>query len=246
VTRPVWQGIQEGLAEGPLHFTLLDPASSGSEEAARIGARAAELGTHAFLVGGSTDVTAKGLTAVTEAVKEASGKPVIHFPSGAGTVGPAVDALLFMSTLNSRSRRFLVGEQVAGAPFIREMGLETIPLGYVLVEPGMTVGEVSDADLLPRTPEGAEEARAYALTAQFFGMELVYLEAGSGADEPVPTGHVEAAAEADIPVVVGGGIRTPEAARERVEAGADVVVTGTLAEEGDFEALAGVVDAVVP
>lgn len=241
----VWDRLQAGLEDGALHFTLLDPASTGPEEVRRIGARAAELGTDAFLVGGSTDVDAKGLTAAAEALQDADDIPVIHFPSGAATLSPRVDAVLFMSTLNSRSRRFLVGEQVAGAPHIHGMDLETIPLGYVLVEPGMTVGEVSEADLLPRTEAGAREARAYALTAQYFGMDLVYLEAGSGAGEPVPAGHVAAAADAvDIPVVVGGGIRTAEAARERVEAGARVVVTGTLVEDGDFAALGEVIAAV--
>lgn len=241
----VWDRIQAGLAGGALHFTLLDPASTSPEESARIGARAAELGTDAFLVGGSTDVTSKSLTATAEALQEADDAPVIHFPGGAASLSPSVDAILFMSTLNSRSRRFLVGEQLAGAPHIHEMGLETIPLGYVLVEPGMTVGEVSDADLIPRSEEGAREARAYALTAQYLGMDMVYLEAGSGADAPVPASHVRAAAAAaDIPVVVGGGIRDGEAARERVEAGADVVVTGTLVEDGDFAALEAVIDAV--
>ena len=134
-----------------------------------------------------------------------------------------------MSLLNSRDPRLIVGEQRLAAPVVRAWGLETIPMAYLVVEPGMRAGEVGDADLIPRkTPIVAVQ---YALAAQMLGMKLVYLEAGSGAPDPVPGKLIRAVKDAvDILVVVGGGIRTPESAQGVTKAGADVVVTGTIIE----------------
>jgi len=144
--------------------------------------------------------------------------------------------------LNSRDLRMIVGEQKRAAPAIKAWGLETIPMGYLIVEPGMRVGEVGHAKPIPRFD--VEEAVRYALTAQYLGMQLVYLEAGSGAPEPVPPKMIAAVkAELSIPLVVGGGIRTPEAARATANAGADIIVTGTVIEE-DQSRLQAIVDAV--
>jgi phosphoglycerol geranylgeranyltransferase len=108
----------------------------------------------------------------------------------------------------------------------------------------MTVGEVGEADPVPR--DQPELALEYALTAQYFGMDLVYLEAGSGAPDPVPATMIQRVKEdLEIPLVVGGGIRTSAAARRVTEAGADIVVTGTVVEEaGSNTALRLIVDAV--
>ena len=112
---------------------------------------------------------------------------------------------------------------------MKAWGLEAIPLAYLIVEPGMRAGEIGHADPIPR--EDATEAVRYALAAQYMGMQLVYLEAGSGAPEPVPSAMVTAVKRAiSIPLIVGGGIRTPEAARAVARAGADIVVTGTVVE----------------
>jgi phosphoglycerol geranylgeranyltransferase len=161
-------------------------------------------------------------------------------------MSPRVDAIYFLSVLNSRSPRHIVGEQAMGAPFVRAMGVETIPMGYLIVEPGMKVGLVSEAEPIPRTSEGASRAAGYALAAQYFGMRLVYLECGSGAPTPCPPELVRAVRAAiDVPLVVGGGIRTGEQARTLLEAGADVLVTGTIAETGHFDRLKDICDAVL-
>ncbi len=241
----VWSTIQEKLDDGPLHFTLLDPATSPGEDGAGIAARVEEFGTDAILVGGSTGVTSQNLDALVRGIQSTTDLPVVHFPGSAGAISPSVDAILFMSTLNSRNVRYVVGEQLEGAPVVRELGIEPIGMGYVIVDPGMTVGEVSEANLVPRDGEGARQAASYALVAEYFGMELLYLEAGSGAPAPVPPELVRAAREASsIPLVVGGGIRSGEDAGRLVKAGADVVVTGTIAENGDYEVLEDVVHTV--
>lgn len=241
----VWAYLNEQWTKGPLHMTLLDPATSAGDEGARIAARAAELGTHAIMVGGSTGVTAENLDALVAGVKKRTNLPVVYFPSSAGAMSRHVDAVYFLSALNSRNPRVLVREQARGAPALKALGLETLGMGYVIVEPGMRVGEVSEVDVVPRTDAGIEEAVGYALAAEAFGMPLVYLEAGSGAPDPVPARMVKAVrAQLGARLMVGGGIRTAEQAADLLGAGADVIVTGTIAEHGAFERLEGIIRAV--
>lgn len=241
----VWRYLESRLKGGPVHMTLIDPASSPGPQGEAIAIEAAALGTDAIMVGGSTDVSSENLDELVLHIKEKTHLPVIYFPSSAGAMSPHVDAIYFLSTLNSRDPRFIVGEQATGAPFLRAMGMETIPMGYVVVDPGMKVGIVSKADPIPRTAEGARRAAGLALAAQYFGMRLVYLECGSGAPEPCPPEVVRAVKDVlDVPLVVGGGIRSGEQARRILDAGADVLVTGTIAENGHFDRLADVCRAV--
>lgn len=236
--------IRDRAFKGKVHMTLLDPEKQEPAEAAHKARFAAGAGTDAFMVGGSTGRSQRRLDETVKAIKEAVGLPVILFPGGAHGLSPFADAIYFMSLMNSRSVRHVVREQRKAARWVKKMGLEAIPMGYIVVEPGMKVGEVGDADLVPR--DHPEEAVEWALAAQFLGMDLVYLEAGSGAPEPVPPHMIRAVkAELQIPLVVGGGIRSHGAARRAVEAGADVVVTGTIVEEAKGDAaLKRIVDAV--
>jgi len=231
----VYESILERRKKGPLHMTLLDPDKQAPAEAAALSFEAAAAGTDAIMIGGSTGVTQNKVDATVLAIKEAAKVPVILFPASAANLSPHADALYFMSLLNSRDPRLIIGEQRLAAPVVRAWGLETIPMAYLVVEPGMRAGEVGDAELISR--KNPTVAVQYALAAQLLGMKLVYLEAGSGAPEPVPDRLIRAVREAiEIPVVVGGGIRTPEAAKAAIHAGADIVVTGTIVEvarEGD-------------
>ena len=231
----VYESILERRRKGPLHMTLLDPDKQAPAEAAALSSEAAAVGTDAIMVGGSTGVTQNQVDATVLAIKEAAKVPVILFPASAANLSPHADALYFMSLLNSRDPRLIIGEQRLAAPVVRAWGLETIPMAYLVVEPGMRAGEVGDAELISR--KNPTVAVQYALAAQLLGMKLVYLEAGSGAPEPVPDRLIHAVREAiEIPLVVGGGIRTPGAAKAAIRAGADIVVTGTIVEiarEGD-------------
>jgi len=231
----VYESILERRKKGPLHMTLLDPDKQAPAEAAALSFEAAAAGTDAIMIGGSTGVTQNKVDATVLAIKEAAKVPVILFPASAANLSPHADALYFMSLLNSRDPRLIIGEQRLAAPVVRAWGLETIPMAYLVIEPGMRAGEVGDAELISR--KNPTVAVQYALAAQLLGMKLVYLEAGSGAPEPVPDRLIHAVREAiEIPLVVGGGIRTPGAAKAAIRAGADIVVTGTIVEvarEGD-------------
>jgi phosphoglycerol geranylgeranyltransferase len=241
----VLERICRSVAAGDtMHMTLLDPDKQPSEDAGTLAAVATQAGTDAVMVGGSTGVTPEKVDATVRAIKAATDVPVILFPAGAHALSRHADAVYFMSMLNSRNLRLIVGEQKKAALLIREWGLEAIPMGYLVVEPGMRVAEIGDATPIPRSD--VLEAVRYALAAQYLGMGLVYLEAGSGAPSPVPRGMVRAVKDVlDVPLVVGGGIRTPTAARTVCDAGADVVVTGTAFEVlDDREVLRNLVDAV--
>jgi phosphoglycerol geranylgeranyltransferase len=223
----------EKMSRGTLHMTLLDPTKQDPADAGEITRIACSLGTDAVMVGGSTGVTQENLDLTVKAIKANVDIPVIYFPSGANAISPYSDAIYFMSMLNSRKLSHVIGEQVAGAPIVRKLHLEVLSMGYIIVAPGMKVGEVGEAEVIPR--DQPRTAVAYALAAQYLGMQYVYLEAGSGAPQAVPEEMVRAVREAiDIPLLVGGGIRDGETAARMRRAGANVVITGTVVENGNY------------
>jgi len=213
-----------------LHMTLIDPEKQGPEECGDIANAAYRAGTDAIMVGGSTGISYDNLDESITAMITKVPIPIIQFPSHSEALSPNADAIYFMSLLNSKDTRYIIGEQANAAPYLRNMDVETISMGYVIVEPGMKVAEMGGAEPLKR--EALESAVGFGLAAEFLGMELFYLEAGSGAPEPVPANMVSAVAnKLSIPLIVGGGIREPEAAQKIAAAGADILVTGTVVEE---------------
>ncbi|MGZ4864273.1 MAG: phosphoglycerol geranylgeranyltransferase [Halobacteriota archaeon] len=241
------QQLQEAITrEGTIHLTLIDPDSQSPEEAAHIARGATAGGTAAILVGGSVGVGGPGLERTVQQIKGNTSVPTIIFPSDAGSVSITADAIFFLCLLNSRNVAYLSTNQALGAVFIKSYGVEPLPVAYIIVEPGGTVGWIGDARLIPRNKP--EIAAAYALAGKYMGMRWIYLEAGSGVSDPVPPAMVKAAKKAidETKLIVGGGIRTDKQAALLAEAGADVIVTGTAVEENaDIEnKIAGFVNAI--
>ncbi len=239
----VKQYLQDKIGQGTIHMALLDPDKQSPEEAGKLAALAKDAGTDAIMIGGSTGVTSKNLGETAKAIREMSGLPSIHFPGGPNELSPEVDALFFMSLVNSSDPAWIFGAQAYAAPYIKKLGIETIPMGYLLIEPGMKVGEVGKAELIKHSE--VDKAVGYAIACEMYGMDYVYLEAGSGADVPVPAEMISAVKSSiSIPLIVGGGIRTPEVAEAARKAGADAIVTGTFIEEcSDIGRLKEVVEA---
>ncbi len=222
--------IHEKLEKGKIHFVLLDPDDVPPEMASEIARMSEEAGVDGIMIGGSTGAEGEVLDSVVRAIKESSNLPVILFPGSHGGVSRYADAIFFMSLLNSRNPFFITGAQALGAFAVKKYGLEPIPMAYLIVEPGETVGWVGDAKPIPR--HKPKIAAAYALAGQYLGMRLVYLEAGSGASEHVPGRMINTVKSViDVPLIVGGGIRTYEDAKEVAESGADIIVTGTAIEK---------------
>jgi len=209
---------------------LIDPDDTSPEVAGKLARVCEELGVDAIMVGGSTGAEGEVLDNVVRSIKDNSSLPVILFPGSHGGISRYADAIFFMSLLNSRNPFFITGAQALGAFTVKKFGIEPIPMAYIVVEPGETVGWVGDARPIPR--HKPKLAAAYALAGQYLGMRLVYLEAGSGAPEPVPEEMVRVVKSViDVPLIVGGGIKSGEQAKKLIKSGADIIVTGTAIEK---------------
>ncbi|RLF23986.1 MAG: geranylgeranylglyceryl/heptaprenylglyceryl phosphate synthase [Thermoprotei archaeon] len=216
--------------EGAIHLTLIDPDKVNPEEGAEIALAAERAGTAAIMVGGSIGVTEAKLDKLIVEMKRRVKIPIILFPGNITGLSRYADAVWFMSLLNSTSTYYLIEAQALGAPIVKKYGIEPIPMGYIVIEPGEAVGFIGRARPIPI--KHPEIAAIYALAAQYLGMKFVYLERGSGAPGPLPPEFVEKVANmVDIPVIVGGGIKEGTVAKNLTKAGAKCIVTGTIVEE---------------
>jgi phosphoglycerol geranylgeranyltransferase len=212
-----------------IHITLIDPEKVTPAQASSIAARAKTSETTAIMVGGSTFSSVTHLDAIVKAIKRTVDIPVILFPGNINGISRHADAIWFMSLLNSVDPYFLIGAQILGAPAIKKHRIEPIPLGYIIVGEGGAAGVVGRAVPIPY--DKPELAVAHALAGQYLGMRFIYLEAGSGAKNPVPPEMIRVVKHAiEVPLIVGGGIRSREQALEAASAGADILVTGNLVE----------------
>ncbi len=222
--------LDEIESAGAIHITLIDPEKTTPSVASRIAQEAESSQTAAIMIGGSTLASTQHLDKVVKAAKEAVDLPVILFPNNITGISRHADALWFMSLLNSGDPYFITGAQILSAPIIRKFKLEAIPLGYVIIGEASAASVVGKACPIPYNKP--ELAAAHALAAQYLGMRFVYLEAGSGASQTVPSEMIRTVKDCvQIPVIVGGGIKTGKQARAIAVAGADIIVTGTIVEE---------------
>jgi len=235
----VYDEIMAALKKDRIHMTLIDPASQDAQKAALIAREADQAGTDYFMIGGSTEIDAKSMDCTIAEIKKITDKKIIIFPGSSSMLSTNADAIYFMTLLNSRNPEFIVKHQVKAAPILRKVKMETISMGYLIFKPGMTVGRIGEADLLDE--ENPEEIISYAIAAEMFGLKFLYLEAGSGSPNHIRPDTVrKVRASVKIPIIVGGGIRSPEASRELAQAGADIIVTGTVAEKSsNIEAVLG-------
>lgn len=238
--------LEELEKKGALLFSLVDPLDYPSlEEAVRTAKSMDEGGADVVLVGGSTGVQGEMLDNVVKAIKEGVDVPVVLFPGNIGTVTRYADAVYFMSLLNSNNPYWITRAQMLAAEMVRKYKVEPLPVGYVVVEPGGTVGYVGDVQLVPRAKP--KIAAAYALAAQYMGFRFVLTDAGSApAEGHIPLEMVKAVSSViEVPYIVGGGVRTPDEARSVIKAGADIVQVGTAFEKtGGVEAVKEFVKAV--
>ncbi len=220
-----------------LFFTLLDPDSGSAAEIIECGLKSARAGVDAILLGGSF-IGNPAFTPIAQALKKETNIPVVLFPGGCSHISPGLDAILFTSLISGRNPQFLIDEQVRGAVLVRGLKMEAIPTAYMLIESGRTTAVEYISNTRPIPSDKPAIAAAHAMAAELMGQRWVYLEAGSGAMNAVPPKVVAAVrASVDLKVIVGGGIRTPEQARERVEAGAHAIVVGNLFESSKDEGL---------
>jgi putative glycerol-1-phosphate prenyltransferase len=206
---------------------LLDPDGLSPEKMREMIPSAIENGVDLFFVGGTLLISQNFDEYVRIIKQEAGDTPVILFPGSIFQVSKYADAILYLSVISGRNPAYLIDHQVLAAPRVWQMQLESISCGYMLVESGqMTSAEfMSNSRPLPRNKP--DLALAHALAAQYLGFKVVYLEAGSGAQLAVPEEMITAISKTiSIPLIVGGGLKTPEIAAKKVDAGASFVVIG--------------------
>jgi phosphoglycerol geranylgeranyltransferase len=217
-------------AEGCIHITLLDPEKKSGYDCAAIARDADAGGTAAIMVGGSTVASGVEMEDAVKRIKSVTKLPVIIFPNNIASITGAADAIWFMSLLNSSNPYYIIDSQAIGAPMVKKLGIEVMPMGYIIIGYGGAAGYVGNARTIPY--ERPELAVAYASAAELLGMRYIYLEAGSGAPQPVQPQMIGAVRKyCKGTLVVGGGIRDPKAAVTAKMAGAQIIVTGTLVEE---------------
>ena len=185
--------------------------------------------TH-ILVGGSVVITER-IDDYVQAIKENCSLPVILFPGNPSQISIHADGILFLSLISGRNPDFLIGHHVEAAPILINTDLEIIPTSYIIVESGSrtAVSRVSLTD--PMTIDNPEQILNTALAGQMLGHKLIYLEAGSGAENPIPGSIIKMVSHAiKVPLIVGGGIRDKHGIEAAYKAGADMVVIGTAFE----------------
>ncbi len=217
--------------EGAMLFVLIDPCDHPSKEkAAETARQACEGGADVILIGGSIGAQGALLDDTTRLIKEKVNVPVVLFPGNIATITPHADAVYFMSLLNSRNPYWISQAQTLAAPIVRQMKLEALPVGYIIVEPGGTVGWVGDANVIPR--DKPQIAASMALAGELMGSRYILTDVGSASKlGPVPVEMVSAVSRTiSVPYIVAGGIRTPKQAKDITKAGADILQVGTVVE----------------
>jgi putative glycerol-1-phosphate prenyltransferase len=232
--------LQISKRQGEKRFAvLLDPDKTPSGEDLYHWLNEIEQsGATDILIGGSH--LSKGNTEeLVKNAKKQTSLPVVLFPGSPEQVTEHADVLLFLSLVSGRNADLLIGRHVEVAPLLMEMDIETVATAYLLVGDGPLTTAAYITQTLPIPSAKPELAVATASAAVLLGMKAVYLDAGSGAGDSIPTEVISAVSNAvDVPIIVGGGIRNTEGMERAWEAGADLVVLGTVLEKvRDFSQL---------
>ncbi len=241
---PVEKRLLHETKKGPIVAALIDPEDFSPKQAAETAGRAIAAGASLILVGGSTLANQTRLDAVVKAVKghNTSQKghksqapiPVVLFPGNITGVSRFADAILFSSLLNSTNTYFIVGAQALGAVEVHRTGIESIPMAYLVFGNGSATSFIGQVNGFPISKPNL--AVIYSLAARYLGMRTLYLEAGSGAGEPVPQETIRMVRKVyDGILIVGGGITTAETAAKAAKSGADILVVGNLLQSPGFE-----------
>ncbi|MCK6618057.1 MAG: geranylgeranylglyceryl/heptaprenylglyceryl phosphate synthase [Cyclobacteriaceae bacterium] len=184
-----------------------------------------------FLVGGSLVTTVNSAEIITQ-IKQSVSLPVILFPGNAMQVEPTADGIFFLSLISGRNPELLIGQHVVAAPVIRNTRLEVLPTGYLLINSGRTTSVAYMSNTTPLPDDKYSLAACTAMAGEMLGLKLIYLDAGSGAEKEISAKMISAVRKAvSVPLIVGGGINTPDKAQAALQAGADMIVVGNALEK---------------
>jgi putative glycerol-1-phosphate prenyltransferase len=220
------------------YWVLIDPDDLPLEKIPSFMERLKRSEVDVILIGGSLILNSDFEHFVGEVKRHSDSIPVVLFPGGAYQVTSNADAILFLSLLSGRESYHLISNQVMAAPLVYRSKLEAISTAYMLVESGKPTSAQFMSGTTPLPRDKPDIAVAHALAAQYLGFKLIYLEAGSGAELSVPEEMIASISRTvDIPLIVGGGIQTPEQAAAKIAAGASFIVTGNVLENNHDDGL---------
>lgn len=232
MTQNLLNSLYERKAQGKKSFAvLIDPDKVNLDNFSNLLNLCTEYGADYIFVGGSL-ITNYIITEVITQIKKHTNIPVILFPGNSLHIDSQADAILLLSLISGRNPEFLIGQHVISAPLLRKSGLEILSTGYMLIDSGKptTVSYISNTTPIPHDKSGI--AACTAMAGEMLGLKLTYLDAGSGAMNPVSPEMIAAVRQSvDTPIIVGGGINTVKKAKNALSAGADVIVVGNGIEQ---------------
>lgn len=224
--------FKSNALQGKKSFALLiDPDDIHENGIQAIVHAAIENKVDYIFVGGSL-ITSNNLGPVVDAIKSFSNIPCVLFPGNAIQIHSDADAILFLSLISGRNPELLIGQHVVAAPVLKRSNLEIIPTGYMLVHSGRPTSVSYMSNTQPIPNDKPSLAISTAMAGEMLGLQCLYMDAGSGAQEPVSSKIIKGVRRSvDLPLIVGGGLNTARKAKEALEAGADMVVIGNTAQK---------------
>ena len=214
-----------------LFAILIDPDKQKNSDLLLIIKNANKSKVNYFFVGGSLLIN-DNLNDCIKTIKENSKIPVILFPGNAMQINPKADGILFLSLISGRNPDLLIGKQVISAPILKQTELEIISTGYMLIDSGKATTASYMSNTVPIPREKNAIATSTAIAGQYLGMKLIYMDGGSGAEQPITKDMIKEVSNCiDIPLIIGGGICNAKKAIENCEAGADLIVVGNAIEK---------------
>jgi putative glycerol-1-phosphate prenyltransferase len=216
---------------GKKFAVLVDPDKGSKERFKEIAEAACESSVDYILVGGSL-LTTDSLDICIQTIKDNCNIPVVLFPGNTLQISEKADAILFLSLISGRNPEMLIGNHVIAAPYLRQAGIEVIPTGYMLIDSGRMTTAMYMSNTKPIPADKDDVAACTAMAGEMLGLKMIYMDAGSGAQNPISGSMISMVKKnVDLPIVLGGGIDTPEKATMACQAGADMIVVGNAIEK---------------
>ena len=210
---------------------LVDPDKLSEEQLKKTARNAQQANVDYIFVGGSLLIN-DNLYQSIKVIKDNCAIPVIIFPGNSYQLASNADAILFLSLISGRNPDMLIGMHVIAAPYIKLSGIETVATGYMLIDSGNPTSVTYMSNSFPIPNDKKDIAACTAMAGEMLGLRIIYMDAGSGADKSVPEEMIRFVKDSvAIPLMIGGGIKTPEQLHEKYTAGADIAVIGTRFED---------------
>lgn len=222
---------------------LIDPDSSSLDAVKAQCERAQACNTDLIFIGGSL-MTNGSMDHAIEAIKSCCDIPVIIFPGDPSQVSGKADGILLLSVISGRNPEMLIGRHVMSAPGLKRSGIEVIPTGYMLIDSGVQTTASYMSGTTPIPHDKKDIAACTALAGEMLGLKAIFMDGGSGAQNPISTEMIASVrSQIDIPLIIGGGIRSAEKAIANCKAGADIIVVGNAIEK-DPSCLSEIADGI--